>query len=218
MPVLRPVYPLADARNSIMEAAIALFAEQGFHGTTMRDIAQRAGVSQGLLHHHFGNKERLWRTAGEHLSNDFMAYVADVLKPDAPADQAIPDAMRTYLRYWREHPEAFRFNLWRLLEGPTDERAQRSAVLNARSVPLMQRGQQDGFIRDDIPAGMALIISGALIQFWLHSQTEIRDALAVTGDEIPADDVFLRLVLDLVRARPKPPSRRPKARRQRHER
>ncbi|WP_395713617.1 TetR/AcrR family transcriptional regulator [Reyranella sp.] len=215
---MRPVYPEADARNSIMEAAIAVLAERGFHGTTMRDIAQRAGVSQGLLHHHFGTKEKLWRTAGEHLSNDFMAYVAEVLKPDAPPSEAIPRAMRTYLRYWREHPEAFRFNLWRLVDGPADERAQRSQVLNARSVPLMQRGQEEGFIRSDIPAGLTLIIAGALIQFWLHSQVEIRDALAVTGDEVPADDMFLKLVLDLVRARPETKARPKNPRRKRHER
>jgi TetR/AcrR family transcriptional regulator len=193
MPVLQPVYPPADARNAIMEAAITQFAEHGFHGTTMRDIAERAGVSQGLLHHHFGNKEGLWRIAGRHLSDDFMAYVADVLKPEASAAEAIPGAMRTYLRYWREHPEAFRFNLWRLLEGPAGERELRSETLNTRAVPLMQRGQAEGFIRDDIPAGLA--------QFWLHSQIEIRDALAVTGDELPSDEVFLKVVLNLVRAR-----------------
>ena len=215
MPVLQPVYPPADARNAIMEAAITQFAERGFHGTTMRDIAERAGVSQGLLHHHFGNKEGLWRTAGRHLSDDFMAYVADVLKPDEPAAEAIPNAMRTYLRYWREHPEAFRFNLWRLLEGPAGERELRSEMLNTRSVPLMQRGQDEGFIRDDIPAGLALIITGALVQFWLHSQIEIRDALAVTGDELPADDAFLGIVLDLVRARPSATARSRKAGRKR---
>lgn len=202
MPVLEPVYPPADARNAIMEAAITQFAERGFHGTTMRDIAQRAGVSQGLLHHHFGNKEGLWRTAGQHLSDAFMTYVADALKPEAPSAEAVPNAMRTYLRYWREHPEAFRFNLWRLLEGPEGEREQRSELLNARSVPLMQRGQEEGFIRDDIPPGLALIIAGALAQFWLHSRIEIRDALAVTGDEMPSDDAFLAIVLDLVRAHP----------------
>lgn len=208
MPVLQPVYPPADARNAIMEAAITQFAERGFHGTTMRDIAERAGVSQGLLHHHFGNKEGLWRTAGRHLSDAFMTYVADALKPDAPSAEAVPNAMRTYLRYWREHPEAFRFNLWRLLEGPEGEREQRSELLNARSVPLMQRGQEEGFIRDDIPPGLALIISGALMQFWLHSRIEIRDALAVTGDELPSDEAFLAIVLDLVRARAKKPGRK----------
>jgi TetR/AcrR family transcriptional regulator len=215
MPVLRPVYPLADARNSIMEAAVALFAERGFHGTTMRDIAERAGVSQGLLHHHFGNKEGLWRTAGEHLSNDFMTYVADALSPDAPAAEAIPGALQTYLRYWRDHPEAFRFNLWRLLEGPAGEREQRSAMLTARTVPLFKRGQDEGYLRDDMPAGLAMIITGALVQFWLHSRTEIADALAATSDAMPADDAFLRIALDLVRAHPGAPARAKKAARKR---
>ncbi len=215
MPVLQPVYPPADARNAIMEAAITQFAERGFHGATMRDIADRAGVSQGLLHHHFGNKEGLWRTAGRLLSDDFMASVADVLKPEAPAAEAVPNAMGTYLRYWREHPEAFRFNLWRLLEGPAGERELRSETLNTRAVPLMQRGQAEGFIRDDIPAGLALVIAGALVQFWLHSRIEIRDALAVTGDQLPSDEVFLKIVLDLVRARATPPRREKKAGRKR---
>ena len=79
----------------------------------------------------------------------------------------------------------------------------------------MQRGQDEGFIRNDIPAGVALVISGALIQFWLHSQIEIRDALAVTGDELPSDEVFLKIVLDLVRAPATPPRRAKKAGRER---
>jgi AcrR family transcriptional regulator len=202
MPVLQPVYPSADARNAIMEAAITQFAERGFHGTTMRDIAERAGVSQGLLHHHFGNKRGLWRTAGEHLSNDFVSYVAGVLTADAPAVDLVPTAMRTYLSYWRQHPEAFRFNLWRLLEGDLGEREQRSATLNARIAPLFKRAQQEGYLRDDMPAGLVQIVIGALIQFWLHSRIEIRDALASSGDAVPEDDAFLAIVLDLVRARP----------------
>jgi len=200
MPELRPVYPLADARNSIVEAAIALFAERGFHGTTMRDIAQRADVSQSLLHHHFGTKEGLWRIVGERISDDFMTYVADVLSPDAAVAEVIPRALLTYLTYWKEHPAAFRFNLWRLLEGPKGEREQRSELITSRAVPLFQRAQAEGYLRDDIPAGLAMIISGALVQFWLHSRTEIQDALAVTGSAVPPDDAFLKMVLGLIRA------------------
>lgn len=199
MPELQPVYPLADARNAILEAAIGLFAERGFHGTTMRDIAQRADVSQGLLHHHFGNKEGLWRIAGQHLSEAFGTYVADVLQGDAAAPDAVHRAMATYLSYWRQHPAAFRFNLWRLLEGPPGERETRSRTLTERTVPLFQRAQEAGQVRNDMPAGLAMIITGALVQFWLHSRIEIQDALAVTGDALPSDEAFLEMVFGLVR-------------------
>jgi AcrR family transcriptional regulator len=47
------------ARARIREAAIRLFAERGVDGTTVRDIAEAAGVSPGLLRHHFGSKEAL---------------------------------------------------------------------------------------------------------------------------------------------------------------
>ena len=212
MPELRPVYPLADARNAIIEAAIARFAERGFHGTTMRDIAERAGVSQGLLHHHFGNKEGLWNTVGDRISADFMDYVAPALDRAAAPEAAIPAALRTYLAYWREHPAAFRFNLWRLLEGPKGERAARSSKLTAHSVPLFKLAQDAGYLRGDLPPGLSMIIAGALIQFWLHSQTEIGDALAVTGDVPPPDDAFIETILGLVRAHPtKAPARAARA-------
>ncbi len=47
------------ARARIRDAAIALFAERGIDGATIRDIAQAAEVSSGLLRHHFGSKEGL---------------------------------------------------------------------------------------------------------------------------------------------------------------
>jgi AcrR family transcriptional regulator len=47
------------ARARIRDAAIALFAERGIGSATIRDIAQAAGVSSGLVRHHFGSKEGL---------------------------------------------------------------------------------------------------------------------------------------------------------------
>ncbi|SDT71850.1 TetR/AcrR family transcriptional regulator [Actinoplanes derwentensis] len=47
------------ARARIRDAAIALFTERGVAAATIRDIAQAAGVSSGLLRHHFGSKEGL---------------------------------------------------------------------------------------------------------------------------------------------------------------
>lgn len=202
MPELKPVFTQPDAGDRILEAALAGFAEHGFHGASMRDIAGRAGVSQALVHHHFGNKAALWNLVGERISADFLDYVAGALTPPLDAG-SVPKAVRTYMAYWRDHPAAFRFNLWRLLEGPKGERAERSKAITGRAVPLFQQAQQAGWLRQDMPPGLAMIISGSLIQFWLHSQTEIGDALAVTGDAVPTDDAFLETVLGLIGAAPK---------------
>jgi len=202
MPELKPVFSLPDARDLILEAALAAFAERGFHGATMRDIAARAEVSQSLVQYHFKGKEALWNMVGERVSADFLEYVSEAISPDVPPEEGLGRTVRRYMAYWKEHPQAFRFNLWRLLEGPPEERRKRSKDLNARAVPVFQRAQEAGFIRDDMPAGLAMIVTGALVQFWLHSQTEVRDALAITGDDALEDEAFLESILGLVRATP----------------
>jgi TetR/AcrR family transcriptional regulator, regulator of cefoperazone and chloramphenicol sensitivity len=54
------------ARARIRDAAIELFAERGIGPATIRDIAQAAGVSSGLLRHHFGAKEGLRQACDEY--------------------------------------------------------------------------------------------------------------------------------------------------------
>ena len=52
-----------DARDSILEAASRLFAERGFEGCTLREVAARAKVNQGMIHYFFKSKETLFREA-----------------------------------------------------------------------------------------------------------------------------------------------------------
>ncbi|WP_433373932.1 TetR/AcrR family transcriptional regulator [Actinoplanes sp. CA-142083] len=61
------------ARARIRDAAIELFADRGIDGATIRDIAQKAGVSSGLLRHHFGSKEGLRDACDEYVLNELTA-------------------------------------------------------------------------------------------------------------------------------------------------
>ena len=49
-----------ETRTRLLEAGAALFAAQGFHGTTVREIAERAGVNLAAGHYHFGSKRELY--------------------------------------------------------------------------------------------------------------------------------------------------------------
>lgn len=48
-----------EAREALIRAASALFAERGYHDSSVAAIGERAGVSRGLVNHHFGSKENL---------------------------------------------------------------------------------------------------------------------------------------------------------------
>jgi TetR/AcrR family transcriptional regulator, regulator of cefoperazone and chloramphenicol sensitivity len=55
------------ARARIRDAALELFGERGYRGTSIRDIARAAGVSPGLVQHHFGSKEGLRQACDDHV-------------------------------------------------------------------------------------------------------------------------------------------------------
>jgi AcrR family transcriptional regulator len=53
-------------RRALLEAALSAFAERGYEGTSVRDLARQLGVSHYLVHHHYGSKWQLWKAALEH--------------------------------------------------------------------------------------------------------------------------------------------------------
>jgi len=60
------------ARARIRDAALALFAERGMDGATIRDIAKAAGVSGGLVRHHFGSKDGLRAACDSYALDQLM--------------------------------------------------------------------------------------------------------------------------------------------------
>ena len=51
--------PPAEKRRQILDAAVRVFAQQGFHATRVSDIADEAGVAYGLVYHYFNSKEEV---------------------------------------------------------------------------------------------------------------------------------------------------------------
>jgi AcrR family transcriptional regulator len=65
---VREVQPKRDRREDILRASLNLFAEKGFHGTSMRDIAREADITEGLIYHYFASKRDLFRAIIEEHS------------------------------------------------------------------------------------------------------------------------------------------------------
>lgn len=81
---------VAPSLRKILDAAEAVFSEIGFDGAGMKAIAQRADVSQALLHYHFGSKERLYEAVIRARSQAINARRAELLEA---VDFTRPDAL-----------------------------------------------------------------------------------------------------------------------------
>lgn len=100
-----------DKRRIILDAAVRVFAERGFHGTTVPEVAEAAGVGTGTLYRYFEHKEALvnevYRDAKQRLRSALLdrAPELDVTKPEA----WFRELWRRLGAFARAEPDAFRF-------------------------------------------------------------------------------------------------------------
>lgn len=78
-----------DRRRQILRAAVKVFAEQGYHGARISDVAEEAGVAYGLVYHYFGNKENLLRSIFDANWAVFARAIEEIAGQKAPAAEKI---------------------------------------------------------------------------------------------------------------------------------
>lgn len=86
--------PAAERKAVIASAAMDVFARQGFHGTTTRDLARAAGVSEALIFSHFPTKEALYRNV-QFLCLEAEVEAHELLSPRKPGTEALVIAVQT---------------------------------------------------------------------------------------------------------------------------
>jgi TetR/AcrR family fatty acid metabolism transcriptional regulator len=67
-----------DKKKQILRAAVRVFAEKGYHGCRISDVADEAGVAYGLVYHYFGNKESLLRSIFEENWSIFATTIEHI--------------------------------------------------------------------------------------------------------------------------------------------
>ena len=93
-------------QQKLLDAAIEAFSENGFKGTSTRDIAERAGVHHPLITYHFKNKDLLWRAAADRVFRDFRRSLAASLEAhrhESPKKR-MASLIRAYVRYAKSQP------------------------------------------------------------------------------------------------------------------
>jgi AcrR family transcriptional regulator len=100
-------------QQKLLDSAIEAFAENGFEGTSTRDIADRAGVHHPLITYHFKNKDQLWRAATNKVFREFNISLAKAMAeiPDFDPKAKAEAFIRTYLHYARSQPAVHRIIL-----------------------------------------------------------------------------------------------------------
>ncbi|HEX2953580.1 MAG TPA: TetR/AcrR family transcriptional regulator [Bacillota bacterium] len=105
----RPAIHSEDKRQSILDAALALFNERGFHATNVPQIAERAGVAVGTIYHHFPSKEAIVNELYRTLKSDMSRAMLENFPFEAPMRQQFHEYWQRLTDCVRQDSEAFFF-------------------------------------------------------------------------------------------------------------
>jgi TetR/AcrR family transcriptional regulator, fatty acid metabolism regulator protein len=153
-----------DKRKLILDAAIRVFAEHGYHGSRVGDIAEDAGVAHGLLYHYFASKEDVLRTIFVENWGQLIARFRAVEEADEPPQEKLEGIAKILLRTWRNDPALVTVMVREVarsheLESQVEDIREAFAIIQR----VIEDGQAAGAFRHDVDARLASwVVYGAL--------------------------------------------------------
>ncbi len=153
-------------RAKLFEAAVELTGERGYHGTTVDDIVERAGVAKGTVYYHFAGKTELFQALLEDgLDRLSVAFREEVEANEDPVEalRCIVEAELRFIRDYQAFSKLLMSELWRA------DRVWREALVMLRQdyvscvETVLARGVENGSFRSDVdPLRDGSVIFGAI--------------------------------------------------------
>ncbi|MGE5595009.1 MAG: TetR/AcrR family transcriptional regulator, partial [Hyphomicrobiales bacterium] len=153
-----------ERKRELIEVAGRLFAERGFHGTSMADIAREFGVRKATLYHWVESKESLLAQVLADVSYDAAREMREVVSLDLPAAERFRMMVRIHIDSWAQNPHNMKVGLseGRWLEGEARERWIHSRVeIEEMYRQVLADGRASGEF-DIKPRELTLVLNSAL--------------------------------------------------------
>jgi AcrR family transcriptional regulator len=95
-----------ERRNQLVQVGRAVFAEKGYEGTSVEEIAERAKISKPIVYEHFGGKEGLYAVIVDREMEYVIGQISEAIGTGTPRDR-IEGAALAFMRYVQERPDGF---------------------------------------------------------------------------------------------------------------
>jgi TetR/AcrR family fatty acid metabolism transcriptional regulator len=156
-----------EKRRAILHAAVRVFAEKGYHGCRIADVARQAGVAYGLVYHYFQNKEELLESVFAEQWTIFIDALQAISDGPGTAPEQLTGMCHFAIDVFRTAPAAVRVLLLEVARTPNSLRAGSTRQTFEHAVRIVadvvRRGQEREEIRRDVdPLIAAAGLLGAL--------------------------------------------------------
>ena len=169
----------SDKYRQILDAAVMVFARQGFHQSTVAQVAKAAGVADGTIYLYFRNKDDILFQFYEYKARQVFERFRRAVDEAAHAVDKLRNLVRTHLSEFQND-----INMAIVYQAETHQhrRAAQAAIKEMSKmyrdivIEIVELGQREGNLRSDLTIGLVMrLINGAVnevINAWIHAGGE----------------------------------------------
>ena len=140
-----------------------LFAQRGFHGTSIPLIVKKANVGTGTVYRYFKDKEDLVNVLYRHWKLEMVRYTTEGLTEDMPLRQIFHRIWHRWIRFALDHPAAFSFIEAHHHAPYLDEESYAfNDKLHHRYIEYLERGRREQVIKD-VPCELLMAVMSGIV-------------------------------------------------------
>jgi TetR/AcrR family transcriptional regulator, fatty acid metabolism regulator protein len=171
--------PAVDKRRLILDAAVRVFARQGFHTCRVSDIADEAGVAYGLVYHYFQSKDEVLDTLFLERWDVMLDAIREVDTPGTPAREKLRAIASFIIESYRHDPDLMKVIIVEVTRAANSFGAAHLGKITeayGQLSGIVEQAQRSGEFRETIsPEFAAMAFYGAIEQVltgWIFGTLE----------------------------------------------
>ena len=171
-------------RERLVEAATQVFAERGFEGARVEQIADAADVSPGLLYRHFEGKQELYTEILQLANRELMAHLTQAAAPNLPTADRVRRGLDAFFTFVENHRQLWQMLMKDVLEPDIADIREEVTRRSVQAVAALAAQDYEG--GGDMPAeveleGVAVQVVGAAVSLssWWNDHPELPRAMMV---------------------------------------
>ena len=157
-----------DKRRLILDAAIRVFANRGFHHCRVSDVADEAGVAYGLVYHYFGSKEEILNQVFSERWQLMLDAIAEIDRQDLPAREKLHRVASFIIDSYHHEPDLMKVIIVEVTRAANTfgrEHLEKIREAYGMIAAICDQARQDGSFKEDISAEFAaMCFYGAIEQ------------------------------------------------------